>query len=117
MLPSLLPLLLGAALAAEPAWRREEVVIPPPSAPSPRAPGLRVSMELQEADIHAVLRFLAEVGDVNLVAGDEVKGTVTMRLRDVAWEDALAAVLVSKGLVAVPLGDTAWTVGPVRAAR
>lgn len=112
MLPFLLTLLVGPSLAAEPAWRREEVVIPPPSAPQPSAPGLRVSLEFQDADIHAVLRFLADVGDVNLVAGDEVKGTVTLRLKDVAWEDALAAVLVSKGLVAAPLGRTAWTVAP-----
>lgn len=112
MLPFLLMLLVGPSLAAEPAWRREEVVIPPPGAPQPKAPGVRVSLELQDADIHAALRFLAEAGDVNLVVGDEVKGTITVRLKDVAWEDALAAVLVSKGLVAAPLGRTAWTVAP-----
>ena len=37
--------------------------------------------------------------------GDDVKGTVTVSLTDVAWEDAFNAVLLTHGLVAVPVGE------------
>ena len=74
--------------------------VQPATAPvAPRLPpGPRVSMEFQEADIHAVLRFLSTASGVNIIAGDDVKGTVTLRLIDVPYGDALQAVLASKGL-------------------
>lgn len=84
-----------------------------PSAPTASTRAL-VDLELQDADIHAALRFLAEAGDVNVVVDDRVQGTITVRLRQVTWEDAFAAVLASKGLVAVPVGSTTWRVGPGR---
>lgn len=70
------------------------------------APPQRVDLELQDADVHAALRLLADLGDVNLVVDDRVKGTITVRLRQVTWEDAFAAVLAAKGLTAVTVGDT-----------
>ena len=63
----------------------------------------RISIDLQDADIHVVLRFLAETGHINIVVSDDVKGKVTVRLKDVSWEDALNAILAAKGLVAVRL--------------
>lgn len=62
-----------------------------------------VSMDFQDADIHTVLRFLAETGHINIVVADDVKGSVTLRLKDVRWEDALTAILAAKGLTAVRL--------------
>jgi type IV pilus assembly protein PilQ len=73
-------------------------------------PGPRVSLEFQEADIHSVLRFLSTVSGVNIVAGDDVKGTVTVRLVDVPYADALTVILASKGLGYTLLGSVV-TVG------
>jgi len=44
------------------------------------------------------VRFLAEVGGVNLVLGDDVGGQVTVKLRGVRWDHALRTILRSKGL-------------------
>lgn len=66
--------------------------------------GRRMSIDLQNADIHAVFRFIAEFADVNIVASDEVKGSVTVKLKEVPWDEALSAVLQAKGLAAQRLG-------------
>jgi type IV pilus assembly protein PilQ len=71
---------------------------------SVRYSGRRMSLDLQSADIHAAFRFIAEFADVNIVASDEVKGTVTVRLKDVPWDEALASVLRAKGLAAQRMG-------------
>jgi type IV pilus assembly protein PilQ len=61
--------------------------------------GPRVSLDVQDADINKVVfRLLAELGKVSIVAGDDVKGTVTLHMKDVPWEQALDTVLNLKGL-------------------
>lgn len=67
--------------------------------------GRRLSLDLQEADIHTVFRFISDFADVNIVASDDVKGTVTVRMKDVPWDEALAAVLNAKGLGAQRYGN------------
>jgi type IV pilus assembly protein PilQ len=57
-----------------------------------------VDINLADADVRNVLRLFAEIGNVNFVFDDEVKGTVTVVLRRVRWERALQAILRSKGL-------------------
>lgn len=72
-----------------------------PPAPAPpvaeaRPPGARpgrLSMDFKDADINNLLRIIAEVSGQNIVAGDEVKGKVTVRLVDVDWEKALETIL------------------------
>jgi type IV pilus assembly protein PilQ len=76
-----------------------------PGAASTKYRGRRMSIDLQGADIHAVFRFIADTADLNIVASDEVKGTVTVRLKDVPWDQALAAVLQAKGLAAQRFGN------------
>lgn len=71
---------------------------------SPHYSGRRMSIDLQDADIHTVFRFIADFGEVNIVTSDDVKGTVTVRLKDVPWDEALAAILRAKGLGAQQLG-------------
>jgi len=63
-----------------------------------RYTGTRVSFEFKDIDIHNLLRILAEVSKKNLVVADDVKGTVTIRLRNVPWDQALDLILRSKGL-------------------
>lgn len=62
------------------------------------SPGPRIFLDVQDADIKAVFRLLAEQGKVSIVSGDDVKGTVTLHLKDVPWEQALDTVLDLKGL-------------------
>ncbi|MBI4394774.1 MAG: secretin and TonB N-terminal domain-containing protein, partial [Candidatus Omnitrophica bacterium] len=62
------------------------------------APG-NVSIDFKDADIGNVLRILSLKSQVNIVAGPEVKGTVTIRLEDVPWEKALDVVLRTYGYV------------------
>ncbi|MBI3002999.1 MAG: AMIN domain-containing protein, partial [candidate division NC10 bacterium] len=78
------------------------VVLPTPPAPGPVAarPAApvpprrgRLSMDFKDADINNLLRIIAEVSGQNIVAGDEVKGKVTVRLVDVDWEKALETIL------------------------
>ncbi len=60
--------------------------------------GRRIDLDLKDADIHNILRLLAEVGHVNIVTGDDVNGNVTIRMRNVPWDEALDVVLQAKGL-------------------
>jgi type IV pilus assembly protein PilQ len=68
--------------------------------PAPASTPRLVALDVQDADIHGVLRLLAEAGGVDVVVGDDVKGTVTLRLDRVPWDQALDAVLRLRGLEA-----------------
>ena len=52
-----------------------------------------------------MLRLIAEVSDLNIIAGDEVSGNVTIRLVDVPWDEALDVILKTKGLGFVRVGN------------
>ncbi|MDP2312508.1 MAG: type IV pilus secretin PilQ [Pseudomonadota bacterium] len=75
------------------------------SSTSARSTGKRMSIDLQEADIHVVFRFIADFADINIITSDDVAGKVTVRLKDVPWDEALGAVLQAKGLGAQRLGN------------
>ncbi len=60
--------------------------------------GRRIDLDLKDADIHNVLRLLADVGQVNIVTADDVTGSVTIRMRNVPWDRALEVVLQAKSL-------------------
>ncbi len=60
--------------------------------------GRRISLDLKDADIHNVLRLLADVSKLNIVAADDVTGRVTLKLRNVPWDQALDIILQSKRL-------------------
>ncbi|WP_224240542.1 secretin and TonB N-terminal domain-containing protein [Hyalangium gracile] len=70
----------------------------PALADPPRADSKRITIDVVKADIHDVLRMLAEYGRLNVVVSDEVQGKVTLRLRNVPWREALDTVLASHGL-------------------
>ncbi len=67
--------------------------------------GRRISLDFKDVDIDDVLRLVAEVSDLNVVAGDEVAGSVTIRLVDVPWDQALDVILLTKGLGFVRVGN------------
>jgi len=67
--------------------------------------GRRISLDFKEVDIADVLRLIAEVSDLNVIAGDEVKGKVTIRLVEVPWDQALDVILLTKGLGFARVGN------------
>ncbi len=70
----------------------------PALADSPRRESKRITVDVVRADVHDVLRLLADMGRVNLVVAEDVKGTVTLKLRNVPWHEVLDTVLLSQGL-------------------
>lgn len=76
------------------------VVRPRPEAPAAARPPQTISLSLRDADLVEVLRSFAHLGGFNLVVDPSVKGTVTVELRDVRWENALAVILRTHGLAA-----------------
>ena len=67
--------------------------------------GRRVSLDFKDVAISDVLRLIAEVSDLNIIAGDEVSGNVTIRLVEVPWDQALDVILMTKGLGFVRVGN------------
>ncbi len=67
--------------------------------------GRRIDIDLKDADIHNVLRLLADTGHVNIVTADDVSGTITIRMRNVPWDQVLDVVLQAKGLGMVRSGN------------
>jgi len=60
--------------------------------------GGRMSIDVQGAEVRTVLRSIAEFSGTNIVAGKEVKGLVSLQLKDTPWRDALTAVCRTQGL-------------------
>ncbi len=63
-----------------------------------RYTGERLSLNFQDIEIRAVLQLIADFTGLNVVTSDSVKGSVTLRLRNVPWDQALEIILKSKGL-------------------
>jgi type IV pilus assembly protein PilQ len=70
-----------------------------------RYTGRRIDLDLKDADVHNILRFLADIGRVNIVTADDVSGTITIRMRNVPWDQALDVILQAKGLGMVRQGN------------
>lgn len=60
--------------------------------------GEPLSMEFQDVEIRSVLDILAQFTDLNIVASDSVSGSITLRLINVPWDQALDIILKSKNL-------------------
>ncbi len=60
--------------------------------------GRKISLDFVNADIHSIFRLISSVSRLNIVAGDDVKGQVTVRMEDVPWDQAFAAILQAKGM-------------------
>jgi type IV pilus assembly protein PilQ len=60
--------------------------------------GERLSLNFQNIEVRAVLQLIADFTGLNLVASDTVRGNVTLRLRNVPWDQALDIILKARGL-------------------
>lgn len=60
--------------------------------------GERLSLNFQSIEVRAILQLLADFTGLNLVASDSVGGNLTLRLKNVPWDQALDIILKSRGL-------------------
>ena len=60
--------------------------------------GERLSLNFQDIEVRAVLQLIADFTDLNMVTSDSVGGSVTLRLKNVPWDQALDIILKSRGL-------------------
>jgi len=81
---------------------------PPRKLPEKRYTGSRMTMDFANADIRNILKLIGEVSQLNIVWGPEVKGTISMRLRDVPWDQALDVVLEASNLGMKREGNIIW---------
>ncbi len=60
--------------------------------------GEKLSLNFQDIEIRSVLQLIADFTDLNLVASDTVAGRITLRLKNVPWDQALDIIMKTKGL-------------------
>jgi type IV pilus assembly protein PilQ len=70
--------------------------------------GERLSLNFQNVEVRAVLQVLADFTGLNIITSDTVTGNLTLRLRDVPWDQALDIILQSKGLDMRKTGNVVW---------
>ncbi|GLI37057.1 type IV pilus secretin PilQ family protein [Geobacter hydrogenophilus] len=60
--------------------------------------GRRITLEFSDADIRKIFQLIAEVSNLNFIVGDDVTGTISLKLVNVPWDQALDVILENKGL-------------------
>ncbi|MGZ5201073.1 MAG: type IV pilus secretin PilQ [Telluria sp.] len=70
--------------------------------------GEKVSFNFQNVEVRAVLQAIADVSGINIITGDSVSGTLTLRLKEVPWDQALDMILQYKGLDMRKSGNVMW---------
>ncbi len=101
----LVPATPPSGAASSEASLRAEGRAPELASSQPQYSGQKISLHFKDADIRDILRILADVSGLNIVATDDVTGRVTLRLVDVPWDQALAVVLQANGLERVQSGN------------
>ena len=70
--------------------------------------GERLSLNFQNIDIRSLLQVFADFTNLNIITSDTVQGNLTLRLKDVPWDQALQIVMDSKGLASRRNGNVLW---------
>jgi type IV pilus assembly protein PilQ len=70
--------------------------------------GDRLSLNFQNIEVRALLQVIADFTGLNVVASDSVSGNLTLRLKDVPWDQALDIVLQARGLDMRRNGNVLW---------
>ena len=70
--------------------------------------GEKLSLNFQNVEVRAVLQVIADFTGLNIVTSDTVSGNLTLRLKDVPWDQALDIILQAKGLDARKTGNVVW---------
>jgi len=70
--------------------------------------GEKLSLNFQNVEVRAVLQVIADFTGLNIITSDTVGGNLTLRLKDVPWDQALDIILQSKGLDMRKTGNVVW---------
>jgi type IV pilus assembly protein PilQ len=70
--------------------------------------GEKLSLNFQNVEVRSVLQVIADFTGLNIVASDTVGGNLTLRLKDVPWDQALDLILTTKGLDKRTNGNVVW---------
>lgn len=112
MYKKVIPLILVMGITFTQSWAQESPVTPSEVVPSLEevkvAPVVplevvegsadgNVSLDFRDADIRNVLKVLAYKSGVNIIAGPEVTGVITIQLKDIPWQQALDVILATYG--------------------
>jgi type IV pilus assembly protein PilQ len=87
---------------------REQVVDPSKLTQGPGYTGEKLSLNFQNIEVRALLQVIADFTNFNVVTSDSVTGSVTLRLKDVPWDQALDIILQAKGLGMRKSGNVLW---------
>ena len=74
----------------------------------PQYSGEKLSLNFQNVEVRSVLQVIADFTGLNIITSDTVAGNVTLRLKDVPWDQALAIILRAKGLDQRKTGNVIW---------
>ena len=87
----------------EPAVTAEELLLEPPD-----YDGQPVTFTFQDIEVRTVLQLMADISGNNIVVADSVSGSITLRLQDVPWDQALDLILQAKSLDKRQVGNVIW---------
>jgi len=70
--------------------------------------GEKLSLNFQNIEVRSVLNVIADFTDLNIITSDSVTGSLTLRLKDVPWDQALDIILQTRGLDMRKNGNVVW---------
>ncbi len=70
--------------------------------------GEKLSLNFQNVDVRSVLNVIADFTDLNIITSDTVGGNLTLRLKDVPWDQALEIIMQTRGLDMRKNGNVIW---------
>ncbi len=70
--------------------------------------GEKLSLNFQNVEVRAILNVIADFTDLNVITSDSVAGNITLRLKDVPWDQALEIILQTRGLDSRRNGNVIW---------
>ena len=87
---------------------RQQKIDPNKLTQGPGYAGEKLSLNFQNIEVRALLQVIADFTNFNVVTSDTVTGNVTLRLKDVPWDQALDIILQAKGLGLRKSGNVIW---------
>jgi type IV pilus assembly protein PilQ len=87
---------------------REQKVDPSKLTKGPGYSGEKLSLNFQNIEVRSLLQVIADFTNFNVITSDSVTGGVTLRLKDVPWDQALDIILQAKGLGMRKTGNVLW---------
>lgn len=87
---------------------REQRLDPGKLTQGPGYNGEKLSLNFQNIEVRSLLQVIADFTNFNVVTSDSVGGSLTLRLKDVPWDQALDIILQAKGLGMRKAGNVLW---------